>query len=230
MPYIYSGMEEASRTGVPFMRPMFMEFPSEPTLATNGEEYMFGSGLLVAPKVWPFLQPYDVTLPKGDWFNYWTGEKLAGGRKFQLDPPLDTLPVYVRAGTIIPQQPVVQNTDETPKGPFELRVYPGPDCAGNLYMDDGNSFAYKKGDFLRVKFTCELSAGSVKVHMPAPEGSYRPWFKDVKLTVYSADKVRDVTLGGKSIKTWKAETGSVVVDGVTWTSAAQDLEILYNSR
>ena len=230
MPYIYSGMEEASRTGVPFMRPMFMEFPSEPTLATNGEEYMFGSGLLVAPKVWPFLQPYDVTLPKGDWFNYWTGEKLAGGRKFQLDPPLDTLPVYVRAGTIIPQQPVVQNIDETPKGPFELRVYPGPDCTGNLYMDDGNSFAYKKGEFLRVKFTCELSAGSVKVHMAAPEGSYRPWFKDVKLTVYSADKVRDVTLGGKSIKTWKAETGSVTVDGVAWTSAAQDLEILYNSR
>ena len=230
LPYIYTGMEEASRTGVPLMRPMFLEFPAETTLTTNGEEYMFGSGLLVAPKVWPFLQPYDVVLPKGDWVNYWTGERLAGGTTIKVDPPVDTLPVYVRAGTIIPQQPVVQNVDETPKGPLELRVYPGPDCSGNLYMDDGNTFAYQKGEFLRVHFTCEVASGEVKVHMSAAEGPYRPWFKDVQLTVYGPDKVREVRVDGKSVKTWKGDGGHVTIDGVPWASAARDVEILYNSR
>ena len=167
-------MEEASRTGVPLMRPMYMEFPSDPALATSGEQYMFGSGLLVAPKVWPFLDPYDVILPKGTWFNYWTGEAIAGGQTIKVDPPLDTLPVYVRAGTVLPQQPVVQNIDQTPSGPLELRVYPGPECSGNLYMDDGNTFAYQKGDFLREHFTCDAASNQVTLHVAASEGSYRP--------------------------------------------------------
>jgi alpha-glucosidase len=230
LPYIYTGMEEASRTGVPLMRPMFMEFPADPSLATNGEEYMFGSGLLVAPKVWPFVAPYDVMLPQGDWFNYWTGEKLVGGKKVQVDPPLDTLPVYVRAGTIVPQQPVVQNVDETPIGALELKVYPGPDCGGSLYMDDGNTFAYQKGASLRVHFTCELASGHVKVHISAAEGPYRPWFKEMQVTVYGPDKGRGVVLDGKSVDNWKAESGAVTVEGVPWTSTAHDVEILYNSR
>jgi alpha-glucosidase len=230
LPYIYTGMEEASRTGIPLMRPMFMEFPADPILAANGEEYMFGAGLLIAPKVWPFVGPYDLLLPKGDWFNYWTGEKLAGGRKIQVDPPLDTLPVYVRAGTIVPQQPVVQNVDETPKGALELKVYPGPDCRGTLYMDDGNTFAYQKGTFLRVQFTCKGAEDRVNVHISAADGSYRPWFKEVQVTVYGADKVRDVTLDGKSAKGWKADSGALTIGAVPWTSTAHEVEILYNSR
>jgi alpha-glucosidase len=230
LPYVYTGMEEASRTGIPLMRPMYLEFPADPDLATNGEEFMFGRGLLVAPKVWPFVGGYEITLPKGDWIDYWTGERQVGGRKVKIDPPLDTLPVYVRAGTIIPEQPLIQNTDETPKGPLELKIYPGPDCAGNLYMDDGNTFAYKKGEFLRTQFTCENATGQTKVHIGASEGTYRPWFKDVRLTVFATDKVRDVTLDGKSIKAWKAERGTVVISDVPWTSSAHDIEILYNNR
>ncbi len=230
LPYIYRGMEEAVRTGVPLMRPMFMEFPQEPTLATNGEEYMFGSGLLVAPKVWPFVGPYDVILPKGDWTNYWTGERSAGGTTIKVDPPLETLPVYVRAGTILPEQPVVQNVDEMPKGPLELKVYPGPGCSGSLYMDDGNTFAFQKGEFLREHFTCELASGHVKVSISAPEGSYRPWFKEVRVTIFGADKVRSASLDGKPIKTWKAKNGRVIIDAVPFTSSAHDVELLYNLR
>jgi alpha-glucosidase len=230
LPYIYTGMEEASRTGVPLMRPMFMEFPQEPTLATNGEEYMFGSALLVAPKNWPLVEPYEIVLPKGDWVNYWTGERQTGGTAIKVDPPLDTLPVYVRAGTILPEQPVVQNVDETPKGPLELKVYPGPTCNGSLYMDDGNTFAYQKGEYLRTQFTCELSSGVLKVHTSAPEGSYHPWFKELRLTIYTQDKVRDVRLDGKPIKSWKAENRTVIVDAVPWTSTAHNVELLYSSQ
>ncbi len=230
LPYIYSGMEEASRTGVPMMRPMYMEFPSEPTVATAGEEYMFGSAMLVAPKVWPFLDPYDVILPKGNWFNYWTGEMLAGGQTLKADPPLDTLPVYVRAGSIIPQQPVIQNIDEVPNGPLELRVYPGPDCSGNLYMDDGNTFAYQKGEFLRTHFTCAVAGDKTTLHVAAAEGTYHPWFKDIRVSVYGPGKVSSVQVDSKVVKTWKSERGVVTVDGLAWTPAAHDVEIQYTSH
>jgi alpha-glucosidase len=229
LPYIYTGMEEASRTGVPLMRPMFMEFPAETLLATNGEEYMFGRGLLVAPKVWPFVGPYDVILPAGDWFDYWTGEKMAGGRTLKAEDKLDTLPVYVRAGTIVPQQPVVQDVDETPRGPIELRVYPGPNCSGDLYTDDGNTLAYQKGEFLRVHFTCEAAADHVNVHISKSEGPYRPWFKDVQVTVYGAGKVREIAVDGKTEKNWKAAAGSVTLEAVPWTAAARDVQVLYNN-
>jgi alpha-glucosidase len=241
LPYIYTGMEEASRTGVPLMRPMFMEFPSEDVLATNGEEYMFGSGLLVAPKAWPFVGPYTVTLPSGDWFDYWTGQKVVpgppavvdgktGGQTLQVEDNLDYLPVYVRAGTVLPQQPVIQNVDETPKGELELRVYPGPNCSGDLYTDDGNTFAYQKGDFLRVHFTCETAPGRVTLHIAKAEGSYRPWFKEMQVTVYGGGKVRDVLLDSASTKSWKAATGSVTVHGVPWTAGAHEVQVQYNAQ
>ncbi len=230
LPYIYTGMEEASRTGVPLMRAMFMEFPAENSLATNGEEYMFGRGLLVAPKVWPFVGTYDVVLPAGDWFNYWTGEKLAGGRTLKVEDKLDTLPVYVRAGTIVPQQPVVQNVDETPKGSLELRVYPGSNCAGDLYMDDGNTLAYQKGEFLRSQFTCEAAGDHVSVHLSGAEGPYRPWFTDVQLIVYGAGKVRELLLDGKPSKDWKSAAGTVTLRAVPWTATPHDVQIRYNTQ
>jgi alpha-glucosidase len=186
--------------------------------------------MLVAPKVWPFVDPYDVILPKGNWFNYWTGEMLPGGQTLKVDPPLDTLPVYVRAGSIIPQQPVVQNIDEAPNGPLELRVYPGPDCSGNLYMDDGNTFAYQKGEFLRAHFTCAVAGEKTTLHITAAEGTYHPWFKDVRVLVYGSGKVSGVQLDGKAVKTWKSERGVVTVDGLAWTPAAHDVEIQYASR
>ncbi len=230
LPYIYTGMEEASRTGVPLMRPMFMEFPQEPTLATNGEEYMFGNGLLVAPKAWPFVGPYDVSLPKGEWFNYWTGEKIPGGRPVPVNPPVDTLPVYVRVGTILPQQPVVQNVDEAPQGPLELRVYPGPDCHGDLYQDDGNTFAYQKGQSLRIHFTCEASPEKTRVHLSTPEGSYHPWFKDVQVIVYASEKVREIVVDGKPMKDWKTIDGAVTLDAFSWSAAAHDVEVRYVTK
>ena len=240
LPYIYTAMEEASRTGVPLLRPMFMEFPNEAILETNGEEYMFGRGLLIAPKMWPFIGNYDVTLPTGEWFDYWTGEKIptappatqdgvTGGQSIRIQDKLDTLPVYVRAGTILPQQPVIENVDQTPNGPLELRVYPGPDCGGDLYMDDGNTFAYQKGEFMRAHFTCEAATDHVTVHMSA-EGAYRPWFKQLQVVVYGGVKVRDVSVDGAPVKSWKASTAAVTIDGIPWTSAAHDVKVTYKTQ
>src|SRR5262249_54907755 len=116
LPYIYTSMEETSRTGIPLMRPMFLEFPDK-TFETTDTEFMFGPDLLVAPKVDEKFEPYEATLPAGPWYDFWTG-RSAGSTK-GLNPQLDTLPVFVRGGSILPEQPVVQNTAEVPQGPLQ---------------------------------------------------------------------------------------------------------------
>ena len=102
----------------------------------------------------------------------------------KLHPVLDTLPVYVREGSIIPLQPVVQSTDETPNGPLELRIYPGPRCNGSIYLDDGHSFGYQHGEFLRQTFNCSLDGNSIRVGFGARQGSYAPWWKSLELVIY----------------------------------------------
>jgi alpha-glucosidase len=229
LPYIYSGMEENSRTGIPLLRPMFMEFPKETALATNGEEFMFGRSFLVAPKVWGFLQPYNVTLPQGLWYDYWTGFKVEGGKTFPIEPPLDTLPVYVRGGSIIPQQAVVQHVEEVPQGPLELHVYPGPDCSGQIYLDDGNTFAYRKGQYLRQSFTCEATDDHLVITMNAPEGSFQPWFREVRFTVHGVDrKVRNISTDENPSTNWKAEKGAVVSGTIPWDRKEHKISVAYS--
>ena len=106
----------------------------------------------------------------------------------------------------------------------------GPDCRGDLYMDDGETYAYQKGDVLRVHFTCHAAADHVSLHMAVDEATYHPWFKEMQLTVYGSDKVRDVTVDGTPVKNWKAAAGTVTVEGVPWTATARDVQILYNIR
>jgi len=228
LPYIYTSMEETSRTGIPLMRPMFLGFPNDPALGSNDDEFMFGDSLLVAPKIWEFVTAYDVALPKGDWYNYWTGEKISGGKVIHVDPPLDTLPVYVRAGTILPQQPVVQNVDESPRGPLELRVYAGTDCHGDLYADDGNTLAYQRGQFLRVHFTCEATPDHLDVKMSAPQGPYRPWFKDMQVVVYGGNAlVRELTVDAKRVTGWKTEGAAITLPSFAWSVTTHDIRLVY---
>lgn len=209
LPYFYSLADEASRTGLPLMRPIFLEFPeifssTYPGFDHLDTEFLLGPDLLIAPA--PFgemVEDYVVSFPPGPWFDFWTGEKMAAqpaapsivevakagpGAKFpephKVHPKLDVLPVYARGGSILPIEPLIQSTDETPGGPLELRVYPGPECSGSVYLDDGHSLDYQQGKFLRQRITCQSDATSVRVHFHAREGSYTPWWRVVELVVY----------------------------------------------
>lgn len=236
LPYIYTGMEETSRTGIPFMRPLFLEFPSDSDVTTNEEEFMFGDNLLVAPKALEFSAPYEITLPQGEWYDYWTGVRVTstedtaenGDRKIKVNPPLDTLPVYVRAGSIIPEQPVIQYVEETPQGPLELHVYPGPDCRGDLYTDDGNTLAYQRGDFLRLHFTCVTSSQQLEVKVSGPEGPYRSWIKDVQLVIHgTTTAVRELKVNGKPLTNWKKEEETVTLPSFPWSAKAYEVSVTF---
>jgi len=202
LPYLYTTAEEMTRTGVPIVRPLFLEFPAatadgHPLDLDTPNQFLFGSDLLVAPFGFPDeLDSYNVVLPPGDWFDYWTGKKVAGTLKIQ--PQLDVLPVYARAGSIIPMQPLTQSTDEIPQGPLTLRLYPGPNCRGSIYQDDGTTLNYKKGEYLRVNFSCAVTDSGLRIQVGAMEGNYHPWWKQyaVQVAGWDSDSAR-VLIDGK---------------------------------
>ena len=205
MPYLYTLAEEAARTGLPLMRPLWLEYPDAETTSqsdadayyTNDRVFFLGDDLLVVPKLDETLDPIEVVVPPGTWYDYWTGERLSGTRKRKLTPALGELPVLVRGGAILPHQAVVQSTSETPKGPLELPRLPRADCHGSLYMDDGNTFNYEKGEFLRLGLSCQEGAGTIRVTTAPAEGSYAPWFSSIAFVVHGVTSApKEVTVAG----------------------------------
>ena len=209
MPYLYTTAEEMSRTGLPIVRPLFLEYPhaaadGHPLDLDAPGEFLFGPSLLVSDSPSPDqIAPYEVRLPPGVWYDYWTGERHTRGvqgaakdaeshqgsieERLMVTPKLDVLPVYARAGTILPMAPLVQSTSERPEGPLTLRVFPpgaGEACAGDLYLDDGVSFAFQSGDSLRVHFSCSVEAsGEVSVMLGVRQGSFVPWWTEVRVEI-----------------------------------------------
>jgi alpha-D-xyloside xylohydrolase len=146
LPYIYALGHRTYESGAPYMRALFMDFPNDPNVAGMGDEYMFGPAFLVAPVADQGVISRPVYLPAGaDWYNYWTNQRFHGGQTIQVEAPIDTLPLFVRAGSILPLGEPVESTSQTQKV-ARLRVYPGADGEFTLYDDDGNTYAYESGD------------------------------------------------------------------------------------
>ncbi len=230
MPYLYTWMEEASRVGVPLMRPMFFEFPQSDAFrepGSNDREFMFGPDLLIAPKLTDELDPISVTLPEGGWYDFWTGSKIETS-KVSVDPSLDSLPIYVRPGAIFPMQQITQNTTEKASGPLQLRVYPGPDCRGSFYWDDGATFNYRRGDFARSDFTCTARTDSVTLKIGAREGSYAPHWMEVAITVYGLARApQGVLASGHRVSSQYDPASKSVTFTVPLTAGAQSLDVKY---
>ncbi len=145
IPYTYSLGYHTYQTGAPFMRALFMDFPDDPRVADIRDEYMFGPAFLVAPVTEQGATSRKVYLPAGsDWYNYWTNERLKGGQAVTVSAPIDTLPLFVRAGSIVPLGTSVLSTQE-PQPIASVRVYPGADADFTLFSDDGTTYSYEKG-------------------------------------------------------------------------------------
>jgi alpha-D-xyloside xylohydrolase len=145
LPYIYSLGKRTSDTGAPFMRALFMDFPQDPNVAKIGDEYMFGPALLVAPVTEQGMQSRLVYLPAGsEWYDFWTNEKLSGGQTVRVAAPIEVIPVFVRAGSILPIGAPILNT-AAHQAIQEIRIYPGRDAQFELFDDDGVSYAYEQG-------------------------------------------------------------------------------------
>jgi alpha-glucosidase/alpha-D-xyloside xylohydrolase len=169
MPYIYSVARECCVTGLPMMRALWLHYPDDPNAVACGDEFLWGRDVLVAPVVEKGATTRRVYLPRGTWFDFWTEERVEGGREIDRAVDLETVPLYVRAGSVIPFGPIKQYTSEPIDGPLEIRVYAGPSGVFQMYEDDGASFEYKKGawmgtemgwDAARSRLTISLARGS----------------------------------------------------------------------
>ncbi len=145
MPYIYSLGYQTWLNGAPFMRALPLDFPNDPKVTDLRDEYMFGPAFLVAPVTEQGATSREVYLPAGaDWYNYWTNERVKGGQTITVAAPIDTLPLFVRAGSILPLGAAVENTHQV-QAIEKVRIYPGADASFTLFTDDGTSYDYEKG-------------------------------------------------------------------------------------
>jgi alpha-D-xyloside xylohydrolase len=145
MPYIYSLAYRTWLTGAPFMRALPLDFPADPKVADLTDEYMFGPAFLVAPVTEQGATSRQVYLPAGtDWYNYWTNERVKGGQTITVAAPIDTIPLFVRAGSLLPLGTEVESTHDQ-QSIARVRVYPGADASFTLFNDDGTTYAYEKG-------------------------------------------------------------------------------------
>jgi alpha-D-xyloside xylohydrolase len=145
MPYIYSLAYQTWLTGAPFMRALPLDFPLDAKVADLRDEYMLGPAFLVAPVTEQGATSRQVYLPTGaDWYNYWTSERAKGGQTITVTAPIDTIPLFVRAGSIVPLGVPVESTHQT-QAIDRIRIYPGADATFTLFSDDGTTYAYEKG-------------------------------------------------------------------------------------
>jgi alpha-glucosidase len=172
------------------LRPLFLDFPNATPDGhpidvdrAAAAEFMLGPDLLIAPSPYPDEpDAYTIEFPSAGWYNYWTGAQVTQS-SIQAQPELATLPVFVRAGSILPLEPLIQSTSETPDGPLTLRVYAGDACSGDLYLDDGKSYAFERGDSLRMHFTCKVTPDGLQLSIGEHEGPYPAWWKHIRAEI-----------------------------------------------
>jgi len=204
MPYIYTAFYEASHTGLPIMRPLLLDYPDDATIynryARMETEFLFGNDLLVAPVIEEGRDSRGVYFPKGEWFNFWTNEKIIGPKWLNVRAPIDTMALFVRAGAIIPMQEPMQYVDQLPIDPLTFSIYPSASSTSTYYEDDGISFDYQQGKYRLVKIQCTDGANETTLTISNPQGQYVPPSRSLVLKFNNFDKLpKQVLRSGKAV-------------------------------
>ncbi len=165
IPYLYSEAWQMTANGSTIMRPLIMDFPNDLTALSQPFEYMFGKIFLVCPVVHPDINEMKVYLPgTTDWYDFWTGEKHNGGEHIIKETPIDIIPLFIKAGSILPVGPKVQYTTEKKWDELEIRIYPGANGEFILYEDEGDSYNYVKGMYSLIKFSWNDKKNELTIH------------------------------------------------------------------
>ncbi len=158
IPYFYDLFHEEERTGAPIMRPLVFHYEKDAAARACNDEFMLGSRILAAPVVNQGAERRMVYLPRGEWYDYWTNEKLTGPVWFVREAPLDCCPIYVKAGSLIPVMEPRSYVGEKPADTLMLEVYPG-EGSWDHYLDNGEDFAYRDGQYHQYRFTVQEDGG-----------------------------------------------------------------------
>lgn len=198
MPYLYTAVRETHDTGLPIVRALWLHYPDDPLAAARGDEYLWGRDILVAPVVEPRLRHRRLYLPDGLWHDFWTEERVYGGREVSREVDLETAPLYVRAGAIVPMGPVKQYTAEPVDAPLRLVVYPGADAISGVYEDDGLTFGYQRGEWTRI-VTAWNDADRV-LSLRLEQGSQPTGPRRIEVRVAGSEEIREVAFEGEAME------------------------------
>ena len=196
MPYIYSAAKETCDTGLPMIRALWLHDPDDPLAVACGDEYLFGRDLLVAPVVDKGATSRSLYLPRGTWFDFWTHERHKGGRELVRKVDLGDLPLYVRAGAVLPTGPPRQYTTEPADGPLTMTVFPGPSGVTSLYEDDGESFDFRKGEFMRIEMQWDDAARKLALRLASGARIVRAKPMTLSIKVAGSNRARTVIFKG----------------------------------
>jgi len=220
LPFLYTALEEAHRTGVPLFRPLLLNYQEDDNTLSIDDEYMVGADLLAAPILRPGQTSRRVYLPRGDWYDFWTAKPVHAG-DLQAEAPLETTPLYVRGGAILPMGPEMNYVGER-TGPLNLTIY--PDAQGSaqlsLYEDDGLSPAYLNGAFRRTAIIYRSAGTETGIDVAAPEGSYKTPARAWIFTIPNARSAASVVLDGAPLASRQA-----AASGPGWWQSGSALSI-----
>jgi alpha-glucosidase/alpha-D-xyloside xylohydrolase len=199
MPYLYSVVRECCETGLPIMRALWLHYPDDAIAAARGDEYLWGRDILVAPVTERGATSRKLYLPRGVWYDFWTEAMVEGGREIERTVDLATMPLYLRAGAIIPLGPVKQYTSEKVDGPLTLQIYPGTDGNFLLYEDDGSTFNYRKGQWMGVQMIWNDSRRLLTLRLAKDSQMLPPLRRKIEVHVVPEKRTRAIVFDGRAL-------------------------------
>lgn len=200
MPYLYTAVRECCETGLPIMRALWLHYPDDAMAVARGDEYLWGRDMLVAPVTEKGATARKLYLPRGAWYDFWTEEKVEGGREVSKPVDLATTPLYVRAGAIIPMGPVKQYTGEKVDGPLQLRIYPGANAAFTLYEDDGNTFNFRKGEWMGIEMAWNDSRRRLTLRLAERSRMLAPMRRNIEVRLAPDKATKGVVFEGRPVE------------------------------
>ena len=196
LPFLYTTLEEAHRAGVPLFRPLLLNYQDDESTYNLDDEFMIGDDLLLAPIVKPDVTSRLVYLPKGVWYDYWTNKKYSGGTMIRAEAPLETVPMFVRGGAIIPMASEMNYVGERASDPITFAIYPDDkgSASTTLYEDDGLTPAYERGVFRRTTVDVKRSAIGYVARIDVPVTQYNPGVRNFSFVIKPSPATRVVTV------------------------------------
>ena len=201
LPYLYTAVRDAHATGLPIVRAMWLHYPDDPQAVRRGDQYLWGRDILVAPVTAKAATSRRVYLPRGRWYDFWTNEAHDGGREIDRAVDLETMPLFVRAGAILPIGPVTQYTGEAVDESLTLQVYPGANGTATVYEDDGATFDFERGEWMGLEARWLDTERRLELRLANGSKMRPPLTRRLRVRIADSSETHDVTFTGTPTST-----------------------------
>ncbi len=207
LPYLYTTFWQCAQTGLPILRPLLLDFQDDEATHSLDDQFLCGDAFLVAPVIEEGATRRTVYLPAGVWYDFWTDERFDGPARIEVDAPLERLPLFVRAGSVVPTGPVMQYVGERTVDALTLHVYPG-NGESQLYKDDGQTWAFRDGDYRLTRFTLSTEGtppSRLDLHRQT-KGRYESDCQGFEIVIHGMSALpRAITADGQPIEQYKLD-------------------------